>query len=436
MTATPSLAAPRAMSARDVLRIPDFRRIFAGQLISDFGDSLTMLALLLLVNELTGSVAALAVMAIVLALPQVTIGVLAGVYVDRWDRRRVMLVADLARAGVVLGFLLVRTPDALWLLYLLGLVQASIGTFFTPARTAFVPRFVPREGLLAANSLNQGGRLVASVLGTGTAGVIVGLFGVTWPAFVLDSLTFVISFLFVLRIATPGRVAAAAGAATTGVLRSVVEGIRVVAGSRLLTGTLISAGVVMLGLGAVNVLFVPLLINELRVPATWFGAIELAQTSSMILSAAILATVLARVGATRVISVTLAGTGVVIALLAGVSEVWQVIVLLFAVGWLITPLQAAVTTIVQTETTSAVRGRVAALLSSTFQTASVASMAVAGIFGEVIGVRGVFLGAAGVIGLATVVSVVLFRGVRQPAAPAAPLADVAAEASAELTAAG
>ena len=89
----------KSLSTRAVLRVPDFRSLFVGQTISDFGDAMTSLALLLVVNKLTGSTAALALMAIALALPQVTVGVIAGVYVDRWDRRRVMLVSDLLRAG-------------------------------------------------------------------------------------------------------------------------------------------------------------------------------------------------------------------------------------------------------------------------------------------------------------------------------------------------
>jgi MFS family permease len=177
----------------------------------------------------------------------------------------------------------------------------------------------------------------------------------------------------------------------------------------------------MLGLGAVNVLFVPLLINDLQVPATWFGAIDLAQTSSMILSAIILASVLGRFGATRVIVWGMAGTAVIIGLLAGVSAVWQVIVLLFAVGWLVTPLQAALTTIIQTEAAAEVRGRVAALVSTTTTTASVVSMAIAGIFGDVIGVRGVFVVGAAVVGLAAVCAFVLFRGQHQQARTAAPV---------------
>lgn len=416
------MSGAKSLSARDVLRVPDFRSLFVGQTISDFGDAMTSLALLLVVNKLTGSTAALALMAIALALPQVTVGVIAGVYVDRWDRRRVMLVSDLLRAGLVLGFVFVQSVDTLWLLYLLAVTQAAIGTFFTPARTALIPSIVPGDGLMAANSLSQAGRLIAGVLGTGAAGVIVGLFAVSWPVFVIDSLTFLLSFVFVLRVSASAEVARKAGAVSTSVVRAVGEGLRVVGRSRLLTGALISAGVIMLGLGAVNVLFVPLLINELQVPATWFGAIDLAQTSSMVLSAIVLGGVLGRFGATRIITWAMAGTALIIGLLAGVTAVWQVILLLFAVGWLVTPLQAALTTIIQTETADHMRGRVAALVSTVTTTASVVSMAIAGIFGDLIGVRGVFVGSAAVIALAAVSAFLLFRG-QDRAAKAAPVAD-------------
>jgi MFS family permease len=124
----------------------------------------------------------------------------------------------------------------------------------------------------------------------------------------------------------------------------------------------------------------------------------------------VLGGVLGRFGATRVITWGMAGTALIIGLLAGVTAVWQVILLLFAVGWLVTPLQAALTTIIQTEAAEQVRGRVAALVSTVTTTASVVSMAIAGIFGDLIGVRGVFVGGAVVVGLAAVSAFVLFRG--------------------------
>ena len=154
-------ALPRSMSAGDVLRIPSYRRLWLGQLVSEAGDGLTNLTLLLLVNHLTGSTAAIAAMAICLAIPPMTIGLFAGAYVDRADRRRIMLASDLLRAIVVLGFVFVGSSESLWLLFVLAFVQSSVGTFFAPARGAVIPKVVPPEGLLAANSVAQATRVVA-----------------------------------------------------------------------------------------------------------------------------------------------------------------------------------------------------------------------------------------------------------------------------------
>ena len=137
-------AAP--LGARSVLRIPDFRRLWAAQGVSDIGDAVTNLTLLIVVTRLTGSTAALAAMAIALAVPAIVVGPIAGVFVDRWDRRRVMLASDLIRAGLVLGFIFVASADRLWLMYLIAIAHATIGTFFTPARMAMIPGLCPRTG--------------------------------------------------------------------------------------------------------------------------------------------------------------------------------------------------------------------------------------------------------------------------------------------------
>src|SRR6185369_13904958 len=102
---------PAALGLRAILRIREYRLLWLGQLISEAGDGLTNLTLLLLVNALTGSTAALAAMAIVLAIPPLTIGLVAGAYVDRIDRRRIMIASDAIRAVVVLGFVLVGSTQ-------------------------------------------------------------------------------------------------------------------------------------------------------------------------------------------------------------------------------------------------------------------------------------------------------------------------------------
>jgi MFS family permease len=419
------------LGARSVLRIPDYRRLWAAQGISDIGDGLTNLTLLIVVLRLTGSTAALAAMAIALAVPAIVVGPIAGVFVDRWDRRRVMLASDLIRAVLVLGFIFVASTDTLWLMYLIAVAHATIGTFFTPARMALVPRIVPANGLMAANSLNQLTRVLAGVVGSAVAGVLIGVVEVTWPAFLIDASTFFVSFVIVLRVRTSGRVEAMEHGhdAPRGVVGQLGEGLGLIARSGILLGTLVAAGVTMLGLGAVNVLFVPLMLRDLVLPTTWLGAVDGAQTLSMILATGLVATIATRLRPTTVIVIGLAGIAVDIGLVAAVGSVWHVLVLMFMVGWFVTPLEAALGTIIQTATEDRYRGRIASTIHAVTGAASVMSMALAGVFADVIGVRTVFLVAGLVVGAAAVAAWLMFRDVRVSTMAGARAERAAAEAA-------
>lgn len=420
---------PDQLSARDVLRIRDYRRLWLGQLISDTGDGLTNITLLLLVNHLTGSTAALAAMAIALAVPPLTIGLVAGAYVDRADRRRIMLASDLLRAATVIGFVFVGSTDWLWLLFVLAFAQATVGTFFTPARGAILPRIVPPEGLLAANSIAQATRVIAGVVGTGLGGLIVGMAGVYWPAFVIDAATFLLSFAFIAGLPRNiGHVIPSAGVVATGIGNSLAAGLRTIAHSRRLSTTIMALAVCMLGLGAVNVLFVPLLVRILDVDPAWFGPVELAQSSSMILAAGLVGALAARLSATTIVIAGMGGVAVVIGLLAGVTEIWHILVLLFVVGWFVSPLQAAVVTILQTSVADAERGRVMSVLQAAMSAASVLSMAFAGIAGDIVGVRNVFLGAAAIVAVGGVVAIVGYRRTGRRTAAAGPNSPIGAVA--------
>ena len=416
---TDPTAAPKPMSVRDVLRLPTYRNLFAGQVVSDIGDGITLLLLLLVINDLTGSTIALALMAIAEAVPHFTVGLVAGVYVDRWNRRTVMLAADLLRAGIVLSFAFVATAGIVPLLYVLAFAQSSVSTFFRPARGALLPKIVPAEGLPAANSLAQGSQLIGTVVGAGIAGLLFGTFGSGVVGFGIDAATFVVSFLFIARIAAShGRITAAAhDEAPRDVRRSVLEGLTIVRGSRALSGSLIAAAVSMLGLGAVNVLFVPLIVGDLKVDPTWMAGIELAQTVAMLMAAGVVVFLARRLAPTTIITLGLAGIGICIGLMSGVTAIWQVLLLLFVVGWMVTPLQAMLQTIVQTTATDATRGRVVSLLQASLSTASVTSMALGGVLGELIGIRAVYLAAAGIVLIAAGISFLLFRGVSGRPAP-------------------
>lgn len=156
---------------RSLLRVPDFRRLWTAQIISDFGDSLTIFTLLFLAQRLTGDETAVATVLIASALPTLLVGLVAGVWVDRWNLKRVMVASDVIRAGLVLGLLAVDA-SRLWVMYVIVFLLASTGTFFRPARQALMPRVVTGEQLLSANSVNEVTRVVAYTAGTAVSGLL------------------------------------------------------------------------------------------------------------------------------------------------------------------------------------------------------------------------------------------------------------------------
>ena len=160
---------------RRLLEIVDFRRLWTAQIVSDLGDSLTLWGLMFLVMELTGSEASVAGVLIAGALPRLLVGMPAGVWVDRLDRKAVMVVSDVLRAALVLLLLFARSPEWLWLIYGVIFVHSAVGTFFNPAKLALVPAIVGDDRLMAANSIGETSRVVFGLLGTTAAGLIVGL---------------------------------------------------------------------------------------------------------------------------------------------------------------------------------------------------------------------------------------------------------------------
>jgi MFS family permease len=415
---------PTPLGNRAVLRLPEFRKLFVAQTISDVGDGMTYMALMLVVNDLTHSTAALAVLAIAVAVPSMVGGILGGAVADRFDRRRIMLASDSVRAVLVLGFTLVATADALPILYIVAFAQAAIGTLFSPARGAIVPRAVPAEGLMAANGLGQMSRVICNLVGTTVAGVVFAAIGAVWPVFVLDAATFLASVAIVYRVdralGAPSHEAHAASG--TSFLGSVTAGLRVIGASPTLVGTLLGLFVAMLGMGAINILFVPFLINVLHESAAWVGPVEGAQTLSMVLAAGLIGSLAARFSPRTMLVGALAGTGVVIAAFSQAPNVWVCFPLAFLVGWFVTPLNASVSTIIQTAVGDAMRGRVLGALNAAMSTASIVSLAAAGVFGAALGIRLVVLISGLLIIASAAVSGFLFWTDRRAMAPAGALA--------------
>ncbi len=401
----------KAFGLKDLLKIQDYRYLWFGQIVSDFGDSMTNLALLLLVNHLTGSTAALATMAIMLALPSLTFGLFAGVIVDRADRKRVMILSDILRGIFVLGFILVDSSQKIWMLYSIGFIQAAIATFFNPARGALIPNIVPKEGLLSANSISQTSRIIFGLLGTAFAGFIIGQFEKYWLIFSLDALTFFISMLLVSRIRYTNQTGAEKEAISIKhIFSELGEGLKLTFSNRILAGAIIAFAVTMLGLGAVNILLVPLLIDDLMVSETWFAAIEFSQTAGLILAGALVAILASKLKPTNILAGGLVLLGISVAFMSMPTQVWHIMVILFFAGLFITPIQASGSTIIQTSVPDDVRGRTGSANNALITTAQLVSMGLAGVLADMLGARTVFVLGGALVSLAGFAAMLIFRG--------------------------
>src|SRR5260221_12994516 len=119
-----------------------FRFLWFGQVVSQLGDWFDTIAVYTITLRLTGSSRSLALIMVARFLPSVIMGPLSGVVADRFSRRSIMIAADLLRAVVVLGFLFIRRPDQMWLVYVLTVLQLSFSAFFLPAKTSVIPYIV------------------------------------------------------------------------------------------------------------------------------------------------------------------------------------------------------------------------------------------------------------------------------------------------------
>jgi MFS family permease len=181
---------------------PDFARLWLAQVISLLGDWFGTIVLSALVAEYSGG-SGLAVSGFLLArfLPPLIVGPFAGVLVDRFDRRRLLIFSDIGRTGVVLLMLLALHPDRLWLIYLITVIQWCIAAVFEPGRSAIMPSLLPRDQLVVANTLSSVTWSVMLAVGAIAGGVVALVLG-TAAAIIIDAITFAVSALLIMQIRT------------------------------------------------------------------------------------------------------------------------------------------------------------------------------------------------------------------------------------------
>lgn len=171
------------------LRQRNFALLWVGGLISFTGDWMLLTALPYYVYQRTGSTLATATMTVVSILPSVLLSSLAGVFVDRWNRKRILVVSNLLQMLTVLFLLFVGRSALFWVVYAVALAQSAISTFTIPAENALLLRLVDQHHLLSANALNSLNNNLARLIGPPLGGVLLAVLGLE-VVVLFDSLSF------------------------------------------------------------------------------------------------------------------------------------------------------------------------------------------------------------------------------------------------------
>jgi DHA3 family macrolide efflux protein-like MFS transporter len=392
----------------------NFDVMVASIFISRAGDTFTFLALAIQVDSLFSdpkqSAGALASVLIAFALPQLVVGLFAGTLVDRWDRRRTMVAADLARAALIPGFLFLHSPaDIPWAMAL-AFAVSSFSAFYYPARTALLPALVPDDELMQANSWMQVGETLSRLAGPILAGVVIGAWG-SHPAFLVDSASFVGSALFLAAIrGVKTREAVDTSSNLSSAVDDLRAGVRYAMGSRLLQGITLGLVLALLGIGGVDVLIVPFTRFAFNAAPEALGVLMTAQGVGMVVGG-LLAGVLARKLSPLVISVsTMLVLGVAVAAFGMAPTYLAGLLILPWAGLALAPLNASLQTLLQQGVPGNMLGRAGALTEMASTTAQLVSMGGAGGMAALVGLRPTFVIGASLMGLGALAMGGLLRG--------------------------
>ncbi len=401
MTMADNVPSPRGY--RYVLAQPSFLRLWLGQIISQFGDGFYWLAMMLAVSELTGGdVQAVGLVSISFLLPQIPIGLLSGPVVDQVNRRYLMIVADVLRIFTTLACIWVYVLQALPLFYVLALIQSIISGFFFPAKNALIPQLIEERDLITANTLSQTTQVGAMIFGPALAGFAIEHAGVP-VSFVVDAVTFLISAFFLLSMApvpTLGRGETSVRQAW----RDLQEGVRYTVTHPRVRNVMMVVSVLFLGLGAINVLWVPYLQRVFHASPQQIGLVDAFQGLGMLIGSLLMGLYVFRKQRPEFL---LLGTLLIVSssfVALGLAPSYEfILAIIFIFGIPVPAGQASFMTIIQRSTPQILLGRVNGAVGAVTNGAMLVSMAVATQFAERIGLRESYV----IFGLLGYVAVVL-----------------------------
>lgn len=386
--------------------------LWTGQLVSTIGDALTSLAAGIIVFQFTGSILNVGLMLMVSAAPTLVFGLIAGVFVDRFDRKTIMIVSVVLRAALVaaIPISLEATNDIIWL-YVIVLLSASVQQFFDPANDSVLPEIATDEELASANSLMAIAQFGSTAIGFAMAGLLIGI--APDLVFYIDALTFLFSGLMIALVRIKP-LEVEEHTTVREVVRNLGVGARFIWNTPILRSMNILRTPIMIIFGLQNVLLLPFAIEVLMASEFEYGLQEGITSVGFVIGSLLMARYADRLREGSWLVISFLGMGLAGLLYALSSNIWMAIALIGISGVLNAPSFVAGRLINQRSTPREMRGRVFSTNYVIRDVVYLVGMGVAG-FADLFDVRLMFAASSvALIGIALLGA--LLPGIGQPAA--------------------
>ncbi|HEX4602908.1 MAG TPA: MFS transporter [Candidatus Angelobacter sp.] len=417
---------PAAYTLKTILKFKPFRTLWLAQFVSVFGDFLALFGVISLITfRWHGTALQVTTVIIAYMLPIAIISPVAGVFVDHWNVKRLMIASDLIRAGLIL--LLVFAHDVTQIAAVF-IALSAVSSFFAPAQSVTLRTVVPPEGLLAANALMAQAFYVVRLLSPAAAGMLVA-----WltekACFYLDVASFVFSAAMIsgLVVLRPAR---AQGEKTVKSLtQDFLAGNRFIFTHAGLAFVFIAMAMAMFVMSSFSPLISIYIRDTLHAGSFMFGLISAMVGVGLIIGTQLVTRLVRSRSKAHVVLGGLFCLGVAAALLGAFPNTAMAALSTFTMGFAIAFVWVPAQTMSQQETPPAMVGRVSSTFMSLISFAQVFGLLLSGFLAQKLGIRPLFIACAGFVALLSAGGYFMVRG-RPDAANAAPSANAAAESSA------
>ena len=396
------LGTPEPLTMGEVLRVPVMRRLWYAQLVSAFGDYLALFAVLnFLTFQRDAGPAAVTGLQIAYLLPIAVLGVLAGVFVDRWPLKPTLVSSDLARAALCL--LLLFAGSTLQFYAVLAAISV-VSSFFGPAQGVAIRSAVPVHGLRSANSLMQQVMFGMRVVGPPLAGSMYVWFGAR-TCYAGDAVSFLLSGLLIASLALTkpfveelsGTPTPAKKAGLASIWPDMREGLGFILHHRALLFVILALASGMFILGCFGPLIALYVRDTLKSSTRLYSVVSAMIGVGMFLGVNALNTAGKKISNTTLVYAGLGGIGAGLCLLWGIPHIWGAVLANFIIGFAVAGIVVPANVMIQSETPRALMGRVGSTVMSLIMSAQIAGLLLSGVLAVHIGVRNVFAVCAGLM---------------------------------------